>query len=347
MLHALGDEAAEGFFAGEVERLNKARTAGRRRRILRAPRVAVKVNRAAERAIAKALRTHFVETAKHIARQVAPALGKARGARDPFGDPEIQATLDRLHSAEDAGDAEAVAAARRDLTDLTAERLQLADAGDWTVLIDPLASELEAVAGSAGLSSLEVVGLHNDRSIVQQVNRDAADFAGERAAELVGKRRNSEGGLEDNPDAAWAIDDATRELIAGDVTQAIEEGWSTGDLARHLTSESYGFSERRAETIARTEIIRANNAGNMAGYRASGVVQGKIWLAGNEGDGDACDDCEANADEGVIGLEEDFGSGDDAPPAHPNCRCAVAPVVDDDGEAEHRDEEDADNQGDE
>ena len=37
---------------------------------------------------------------------------------------------------------------------------------------------------------------------------------------------------------------------------------------------------------------------------------------------------------GAIGLDEDFPSGDDAPPAHPNCVCDVAAITskDDDNE---------------
>ena len=35
------------------------------------------------------------------------------------------------------------------------------------------------------------------------------------------------------------------------------------------------------------------------------------------------EDCEANGDQGPIGIDEAFDSGDDAPPAHPQCRCVL------------------------
>ena len=41
------------------------------------------------------------------------------------------------------------------------------------------------------------------------------------------------------------------------------------------------------------------------------------------GDDTCCDDCEANEAAGLIDLDEAFPSGDDSPPAHPNCRCTV------------------------
>ena len=73
--------------------------------------------------------------------------------------------------------------------------------------------------------------------------------------------------------------------------------------------------------IARTETIRASNAGTLIGFKASGVVLKKEWTTAE--DDRVSEDCEANGDQGPIDLDEDFVSGDDAPPAHPNCRCAL------------------------
>ena len=35
--------------------------------------------------------------------------------------------------------------------------------------------------------------------------------------------------------------------------------------------------------------------------------------------------CEGNADDGPIAVGETFSSGDERPPAHPNCRCWLEP----------------------
>jgi hypothetical protein len=159
------------------------------------------------------------------------------------------------------------------------------------------------------------------------MNEQALLFAQERGAELVGMRNI---GTKESPqwvpneNAKWAISDSTREFIRADIEQAINEGWSTGTLKDKL-GENYAFSDRRAETIARTEIAKADMEGNMAAYRASGVVMGKEWLLGSEYDED--DICQDNADAGVIALDAVFPSGDDAPPAHPNCKCTVVPVL--------------------
>ena len=70
----------------------------------------------------------------------------------------------------------------------------------------------------------------------------------------------------------------------------------------------------------------ADSAGSMIGYRESGVVSTKTWQLSNEHADD--DECDENADEGAIPLDEPFPSGDDTAPGHPNCKCDVVPGVD-------------------
>lgn len=43
----------------------------------------------------------------------------------------------------------------------------------------------------------------------------------------------------------------------------------------------------------------------------------KSWVGGT------CETCQENADEGWIDMDEQFPSGDDEPPAHPNCDCEL------------------------
>lgn len=138
-------------------------------------------------------------------------------------------------------------------------------------------------------------------------------YAESRAAELLGS--DGEGG---------ELDDATREMIRGLIADAIGEGWDVDQLSSEL-SDAYAFSEDRADTIADTEMRMATVGGQLEGWRSTGVVEKKVWLL--SGDAGCCDDCQANADQGEIDLDEDFDSGDDGPPAHPNCRCSIAPVT--------------------
>lgn len=45
----------------------------------------------------------------------------------------------------------------------------------------------------------------------------------------------------------------------------------------------------------------------------------KLWVTSD----DPCPTCEDNADQGWIDADETFDSGDDEPPAHPNCECTL------------------------
>lgn len=195
--------------------------------------------------------------------------------------------------------------------------------GKWAVLVDPVEEQLGGMADESAMSAIKLLGVSNDQ-ITEQVHVDALDYAKERAAELVGMRYDDSGQLVENPNARWAITDSTREIVAAQVETAIEEGWSADRLATEI-ADGAAFDAARAEVVARTELALANANGAMIGYRDSGMVEGKVWLTAE--DDLVSDDCQANADAGEIGLDENFPSGDDAPPAHPNCRCDVAPVV--------------------
>jgi hypothetical protein len=159
------------------------------------------------------------------------------------------------------------------------------------------------------------------------VDKYALDYADERGAEMVGMKW-VDGELVPNPDAKWRITDETRDGINSLLTKAIEDGWSVDRFADELDG-AYAFSGNRADVIARTETRLADSKGQLAGWKQSGVVAQKVWLVSNDG---CCDDCQGNADDGPIDIDDDFSSGDDSPPGHPNCQCVVAPIVSEDEE---------------
>lgn len=206
------------------------------------------------------------------------------------------------------------------------------DLSGWSALAGDVAPVLDAITRDGSYAALAQVHVDvtADPDVANVVNGNALDYAAERSAEMVGKRRNLAGDLVDNPDARWRIDDSTRELLRADIAQALANGASNDDLAQTI-GDSYAFSDERAMTIARTETQFAANTGALNGYKASGVVDGKQWLTAE--DDLVSEECAANGEagpnqDGVIGLDDDFPSGDDAPPVHPNCRCTIAPYID-------------------
>jgi hypothetical protein len=193
---------------------------------------------------------------------------------------------------------------------------------DWTILQDPLEDTLRELTTDSVREALLQVKV-SDAGITSQTNEDAVLYARNRAATLLGKRWDG-GELIDNPDPKYAISETTRQAVQDLVKRAETEGWSNDKLADAVEGD-FTFSPARARMIARTETAFADSQGNMTAWRRSGVVIGKRWLlATNHPEPDECDD---NADDGVIGLDDQFSSGVDAPPDHPNCECAVVPVV--------------------
>lgn len=250
----------------------------------------------AEAGIERAVKRVFAKLGAAVARQVAARL--KMGKAEQHGPPMPPGLMDALD-------------------------LSLLDLMAGSAIADHLA----AAGQNAGEGVLAMIGVNDKSDLVNQINERVLDFSRARAAELVGKKW-VDGELVDNPNPVWAISETTRDMVRDTVARGIEEGKGIAALEEDIAS-SYAFSDERAAMIARTETIRAHNQGALTGYQVAsevGVAVQKEWLVG---DG-CCDICQENADEGAIDIDDDFPSGDDAPPAHPNCRCSISPVVADD-----------------
>lgn len=109
------------------------------------------------------------------------------------------------------------------------------------------------------------------------------------------------------------------EQIGDQLAASVDAGEPTAVAAERI--EPILHDRERAEMIARTEIARAMEASVLAYGREVGGMD-KEWL---DAPG-ACPICQANAAEGTVPIHRAFASGDEAPPAHPRCRCALALV---------------------
>ena len=194
------------------------------------------------------------------------------------------------------------------------------DFSDWRDLPPQMEEVYAEVAIAAARGALTDLDLFSDETRAA-VTADATAYARERAAELVGMKYTDDGELVPNPDAQYQITEGTRDLIRSTVVEAMESGWSNEQLAKAI-AESPGFSAARAENIARTESAFADTAGNVAGWKASAVVEGKQWRAAPG----CCDFCQL-LDGEVVGLDDTFSDGSFGSPAHPKCRCAVLPTL--------------------
>lgn len=194
---------------------------------------------------------------------------------------------------------------------------------EWLALVSVAEKPLTEMAADGVLAALQQIGVTANE--VQVLAGDkSATWARSRAAEMVGMRRNAAGDLVPNPNAEFRIDETTRVLLRESVEKALIEGQSADELKAALIDD-WAFSAERAETIARTEIAKADMVGAMEGYRASGLVAGKIWSTSE--DDLVSEACNENKAAGILSVDAAFPSGDDAPPEHPNCRCSVLPVL--------------------
>ncbi|HEY8768000.1 MAG TPA: phage minor head protein [Dehalococcoidia bacterium] len=126
------------------------------------------------------------------------------------------------------------------------------------------------------------------------------------------------------------INATTREQIRTILVNAVEHGQGYQETAREIaaTFKGYGTPDvtkairSRAHMIAVTETGDAYSEGALVvgrDLKRAGLEMEKAWLA----EADACPICSGNADEDWIPLDQPFSSGDDAPTAHPSCRCAI------------------------
>lgn len=185
------------------------------------------------------------------------------------------------------------------------------DFSGFDALIAVMSADMKAMYEEAMADGLKMVGIGTDEFSFDMVSEYAQKWVAERTAELVTN-----------------LDESTQDYLHSVLADGIESGMTHAELANSI-EESFGFSETRSETIARTELSFANNNGNMDAWKESGVVEMKVSLLGSEHDVDVPggDECDTNADQGPIGLDEEFESGDLNPPYHPRCLCAILPVT--------------------
>jgi hypothetical protein len=167
---------------------------------------------------------------------------------------------------------------------------------------------LEIIAQERASVSIESLATYlgdaDMAAMVTQANKRSSAWAHQRIGNLITE-----------------VSDTTRNAINEMTATAIEEGWTNRELAT-MIDNAWEFGTDRSMLIARTEPTFAETAGTLAGYRESGVVEGKGWSGE-----DPCDECQGNEEDGIIPLDDDFSSGDDGPPAHPKCKCAVYAAV--------------------
>jgi SPP1 gp7 family putative phage head morphogenesis protein len=108
--------------------------------------------------------------------------------------------------------------------------------------------------------------------------------------------------------------------IGNSIADALEQGLSANQAAKLIRRNV--ASSHRALTIAVTEQNRAMSAATINRYREMQIPEMEWEVS------DPCPKCAQNANQ-VVPIGGTFNSGHTQPPAHPNCRCALLPVIPD------------------
>ena len=166
--------------------------------------------------------------------------------------------------------------------------------------------------------------LHNKAALTKSEPSDYIDWAnwkpGNRAAALQYRPTGAFKTILDNAGiVSKAIAKAGYDRIGTALADSVAAGFSPARAAKVLT-EKIG-DPARALTIAITEQNRAMSLAAMQNYKENGVEKVE-WSGANP-----CDICAPNEGQ-VVETGQEFNSGDTEPPVHPNCRCAVLPVID-------------------
>ena len=176
---------------------------------------------------------------------------------------------------------------------------------------------LSHLRGDAAIQGSIESAIAADSSVIEQlqcvVNQLPSDYWDKwepgfgRAADLELERGADE--------RIQGMTDTSLERLTGTISDGLANGDSVEAVAREALDDLGSLS--RAETVVNTEYATSMTEANVTTYNEAGIEEVE-WLA----EDDACPECEANAAESPYPLD-----GGAEPPEHPNCRCALAPVV--------------------
>lgn len=119
------------------------------------------------------------------------------------------------------------------------------------------------------------------------------------------------------------ITEAMAQKLNRVLANGMVEGLGAREIAKQMTAEIDGITDRRALLLARTEVIHAHAEGQLDSFAELGVAEVGVEAEfSTTGDDRVCPECEALEGQ-VFAVEEAHG----VIPVHPNCRCTWIPHI--------------------
>ena len=122
----------------------------------------------------------------------------------------------------------------------------------------------------------------------------------------------------------WENTEALAESLNNELIHIVATGKKTTDLKNKL-QERFGVSYSRANTLVRTEIAHIQTQSAARRYKDYGLEQYEIL--GNDDDTCGNHSVDCHDLDGKKFYYNEMKVGVNAPPFHPNCKCAIIPVV--------------------
>lgn len=185
---------------------------------------------------------------------------------------QIDKRADRLVSTINAEMAAVAGRAARELGAVT-----VADARTWAVStgdLNVIRTLWEAVVDGKLLAIIAAALFSSSGAVSDSINR----AVGRAISDPVGEGTVQELALKNARNQLMNIGDDLWEDARDSLVEGLQEGESIDDLANRV-EKSANTTRPRAEVIARTEILRACNAGSIETMRATEIVTMKTWLA--------------------------------------------------------------------
>jgi SPP1 gp7 family putative phage head morphogenesis protein len=125
-------------------------------------------------------------------------------------------------------------------------------------------------------------------------------------------------------DLIKGVDEDIRNKLRQILRRGIINGEGINQISKAV-KEGLEVDKNRANTIARTEVVRASNIGRMEAYKQAGVKKVKLVVALDDRTSDTCREqagriIDLTKGETFIDID---GAGVESPPLHPNCRSSV------------------------
>ena len=122
----------------------------------------------------------------------------------------------------------------------------------------------------------------------------------------------------------WDNTEKLADMLNTELIHCVATGKKTTEL-KNLLQERFGVSYSRADTLVRTEIAHIQTIAAKERYQSYGLT--KYEILGNDDDSCGNHSVDCHDMDGKTFFYSEMAPGVNAPPFHPNCKCAIIPVV--------------------